>query len=135
MSGSSKYLLGIDYGDKRVGLALASNIAKIPSPYRTIENDSHLIEKILKIIDDESVGTAVVGLPRSLDGSETEQTRKTQVFITELKQHFSAVEVQDEAGTSAAAKEELQARNDDYTKEEVDALAATYILEDYLREL
>lgn len=131
---STGYLLGIDYGGARVGLALASMIARLPTPFETIDNGPDLIEKLLEIIKSQNVITVVVGLPRSLEGNETRQTTLAREFASKLKAHGLHVVLQDEAATSIAAEEELQARGEDYTKEEIDALAATYILDDYLRE-
>jgi putative transcription antitermination factor YqgF len=79
----------------------------------------------------------VVGLPRGLDGQETSQTTYSRQFADELGQHLGQtvkIVLQDEAVTSAKAIAELDAAKKHYAKGDVDALAATYILEDYLRE-
>jgi putative Holliday junction resolvase len=77
----------------------------------------------------------VIGLPRGLDGQETAQTRAVREFAEQLK---PAVQLpyywQDEAVTSRQAEEELKSRGKPYQKGDIDALSATYILEDFLRD-
>ena len=76
----------------------------------------------------------VIGLPRGLEGQTTPQTEATQTFGSSLAEQLKLpVNWQDEALTSAQAEAELKARGKPYTKEAIDALSATYILEDYLR--
>jgi putative Holliday junction resolvase len=88
-----------------------------------------------KIIKTESAGALVVGLPRGLDGQHTAQTDDSLAFAEKLKQHFSLpVHLQDEAVTSKQAEAELEARGKAYVKDDIDALAATYILEDWLSD-
>lgn len=75
----------------------------------------------------------VVGLPRSLEGNDTAQTAETRAFARRLENTLELpVYLQDEALTSQKAEEELRARGVPYNKAEVDALAATYILSDFL---
>ena len=127
--------LAIDVGEKRVGLALASAVAKLPAPYTTLSFDEMTIQKIAQIADDEHVGTLVVGLPKNRNDQPTQQTEFTQKFIEQLAS-LENVEIvtQDETLSSKRARQELERRKKPYEKSAVDALAATYILEDYLRE-
>ncbi len=128
-------LLALDVGSKRIGLALASSAALLASPLITIERNKDSLTAIKQIIQDESVSVVIVGLPRGMEGQETAQTKETRSFIEELKAETNLpVDVQDEALTSRQAEEELGARNVGYNKGEVDALAATYILRDYITE-
>jgi putative Holliday junction resolvase len=72
-------------------------------------------------------------LPRGLDGQETTQTKIVEAFIYQLKSKIDLpIHIQDEAVTSKQAEAELQARGQGYNKEDIDALAATYILQDWL---
>lgn len=127
-------ILAIDYGEQRVGLALASSEARIAKPYRTLKNTPQLQTELQTIIHDSEVTQLVLGLPRSLDGNETAQTSRTRDFARDLEVHDLPIELIDEAGTSQQARQELEAKGKPYAKGDVDALAATYILEDYLRE-
>lgn len=131
---SSNYL-AIDVGEKRIGLAIASVVALLPHPLRTLRNDAGSLAAIKQIVDTEEIGTIVVGMPRNHRGEPTRQTHFTESFIAELRYHLDLpIETCDEAMSSIRAKRELNARKKPYAKEAVDALAAAYILEDYLKE-
>ena len=79
-----KYL-GIDYGDKRVGIAVSDPEGKIAFPKSTLFNNPRLIENLKRLIKEEKISKIVVGLPLTLDKSETEQSGKTRVFAKNLK--------------------------------------------------
>ncbi len=124
-------ILGLDVGEKRIGAALANTIARIASPYLTLANTDTVLDDIRGIIERESVELVVVGLPRNLSGEDTDQTRYCRQFAAQLES-FAPIVFQDEALTSRKAEAELKARRKPYDKEDIDSLAATYILEDYL---
>lgn len=128
-------ILGIDYGEKRIGLALASMVAKIASPLATIANSPDVLSDISEITERENVQTIVVGLPRDMQGQDTAQTKITREFISRLASAGYNVIAQDEAATSVKARDELNKRGKPYGKEDVDKLAATYILNDYLESV
>jgi len=129
-------LLGLDVGDERIGVALARSDVRIPQPHATLANTPEVFTQIKQLIAENSVGQVIVGLPRGLNGQSTDQTRQTELFIDELKKHVVLpVHMQDEALTSQKAETELNARRKPYTKGDIDALAATYILEDFIGEL
>lgn len=135
MAGSNSTILALDVGGKRIGVAAAHVIARIAHPLTTIENTSDITTTLQKLINEEGAIGLVVGLPRSLDGKDTEQTRTVRMFVDKLKEHIALpVYWQDEAVTSSKAETELQSRGQPYTKGDIDALAATYILEDFLQE-
>ena len=125
--------MALDVGEKRIGVALASAVARLASPYATLENTTGVWEEIESIISREAVDTVVVGLPRNLSGQETQQTHYARNFANKLAGVCDAnIVLQDEALTSKQAERELRDRGGDYKKSDIDALAATYILEDYL---
>jgi putative holliday junction resolvase len=126
-------LLALDVGGARIGLATASSIARIPSPLTTLTNDETVQDKLQEIINQQGIGILIVGLPRNLSGESTAQTAAIENFAEGLKVFKLPIYFQDEAVTSAKAESELEARGRPYTKEEIDALAATYILEDFLQ--
>jgi putative transcription antitermination factor YqgF len=98
-----------------------------------LARDDGFFPALQDIIEAESVATLVVGLPRGLDGQHTGQTRDTEVFKAELSRHCDLpVHMQDEAVTSKRAEAELEARGKPYERGDIDALAAVYILEDFL---
>jgi putative Holliday junction resolvase len=126
--------LSLDIGARRIGVALANPIARIPHPHTTVAHDKHVFTELQAIIAKEAVGTIVAGLPRNLNGDDTPQTEIVRKFVTELEDMTGmTVKFQDEALTSVKAEQELAARGKQYVKGDVDALAATYILEDYLQ--
>lgn len=131
----SDSIMAIDYGDARVGLAIASVDAKIARPLTTLSNNSSLLDEIANIQARENIKIIVLGLPRSLSGDDTLQTIKVRKFADKLRSLTDEVVLQDEAVTSAQAKSELEGNKKSYSKGDIDALAACYILEDYLGNL
>jgi putative Holliday junction resolvase len=135
MAATPESVLGLDMGGKRIGVALASLEARLPNPLATLLNDENLIAELQKIILAENVSALVVGLPRGLEGQSTAQTAAAEAFASSLKEHFDLpVHLQDEALTSQKAEDELEARGAGYKKSDIDALAAAFILEDWLAE-
>lgn len=128
-------ILALDVGDKRIGVAVASEVARLPRPLTTLPRTDDFLDKLRDIIEDERVRVLVIGLPRGLDGQQTEQTAVTEKFIEELDKALDLpVRRQDEALTSQKAENELTGKRSKAATGDVDSLAATYILEDYLAE-
>lgn len=127
--------LGLDVGTRRVGVAVARADVRIPQPLTTLTNDDSLTASLQQIIRDYDVQAIIVGLPRGVNGQDTDQTAFTQAFVERIQPDLSVPIIwQDEALTSQKAEDELAARKKPFAKSDVDALAATYILEDYLNE-
>lgn len=124
-------ILALDIGESRIGIALANDIARLASPFMTIQNVPSVYDELKAIIEKEAIETVVVGLPRNLSGEDTAQTKYCRDFADKLS-GYSKIVFQDEALTSTKAEAELRSRGKPYTKGDIDALAATYILEDYL---
>lgn len=128
-------LLAIDVGAKRIGVARALLSVRFATPLTTLENPKTFQQDIADLIDREASGALIIGLPRGMNGQDTEQTRTVRAFGDDLAAQLRIpVYWMDEAATSAKAEQELQTRGRPYRKADVDALAATYILEDFLRE-
>lgn len=128
-------ILALDVGAARIGLALAGRASRLAAPYKTIANTPDSIEQLRTICQQEDVQAVVIGLPRGMSGQETAQTVAVRAYGAQLAAALPvAVAWQDEALTSVKAEEELTRRGKPYRKEDIDALAATYILEDYLHE-
>ncbi len=128
-----EYILGIDYGEKRLGLALAHTVARVPRPLETLENANGAVDAILQVIDREQVGHVVVGLPRDMHGRETAQTQIVRDFAEQLGVRLSCpLHFVDESLTSVTAEAILAERKIAYTKPEIDAMAACLILERHL---
>lgn len=135
MPAPPKSALALDVGEQRVGVAVTSLAARLPRPLATLKQDESFFTKLNGIIEAENVEVIVVGLPRGLGGQHTAQTGAVEAFTDELrKQCGLPVHFQDEAVTSKQAEAELEARGKPYARGDIDALAATYILEDFLAE-
>jgi putative Holliday junction resolvase len=126
-------VLALDVGSKRIGVAVASLAARLPRPLITLtSSDSELLSDLAEIIKSEDIDRIVVGLPRGMEGQSTAQTETTLRFTELLKEHFDLpIDMQDEALTSKHAEKELETRGKPYKPEDIDALAATYILGDW----
>ena len=132
---SNKNLLALDVGSKRIGVALVSLITKLPKPLTTINTETDSIEQIKKLIAQEQISAIVIGLPRNLSGEDTGQTKTVRDYGQKVAEATNLpIFWQDEALTSQKAEEELRSKGVGYNKEHVDALAATYILNDFLSE-
>ena len=128
----SKSYVALDVGEKRIGVALARDDIKIAMAYDTLNVDGGEVQAIAEIIVREKADVLVVGYPRNQAGEPTKQTEFVERFIEQLRDIVSKIVFQDESLTSVKAEEILNARNQPYAKGEVDALAASLILQDYL---
>lgn len=128
-------ILALDIGASRIGVASANTLARIASPLATLQNEGEVGAAIRRLVEEYSVSGVVVGLPRGLQGQDTQQTKAVKDFGRALEPHIGVpLYWQDEALTSAKAEAELKSRGKPYAKADIDALAATYILEDFLRD-
>ncbi len=125
-------ILALDVGSKRIGVAVANSVSRLPRPLTTLDAEADVMAQLTEILVAEAVDTLIVGLPRGLEGQETAQTAMVRNFVDDLAQFGLPIHFQDEALTSRKAEAELEARGKAYNKSDVDALAATYILEDFL---
>ena len=129
-------LLAIDYGARRVGLALSDPLKMIASPYRTIINNNNtiLIEEIEKIIAAEDIELTIVGLPLGMAGQKTEQTKKVEEFVDKLTDRGIIIKYEDERWSSVAAKRSMKEQNikSGHNKDLVDQTAAAIFLQQYL---
>lgn len=129
---SPRSILSLDIGTVRIGVARASSIAKIPEPLGAIAVDGTELEAIKAFIDTYKIDTIVVGLPQNIEGNDTKQTTIVREFVRTLAQFNCELVWQDERLSSVRAEEELRATKKQFTKGDIDSLAAVYILEDYL---
>ncbi len=132
--------IGLDIGERRIGVAIANLDVRFARPLTTLTKPEQFIDDIIQLCKQQEAAWIVIGLPRGMQGQDTEQTVRTRAFGAELIRRLVASDLQypvywiDEALTSATAESELRSRGKSYEKAEVDALAATYILADYLLE-
>jgi putative Holliday junction resolvase len=127
-------VMALDVGEKRIGVALAHGSVMIAVPAETIEVDTHEIDRIGAIIDRESVTQIVVGYPRNQSGDATAQTAYAVDFATRLETLNLPVAFQDESLTSVQAEQYLKMQGGSYEKGDIDKVAASIILQDYLEQ-
>lgn len=128
-------ILGLDVGERRIGVARVHMSALFPAPLTTLENPESFVTDIVALCETEAVAAVVVGLPRGLSGQETAQTAAVEDFAEQLQEVLPVpLYFTDEAVTSEKAEAELKQRGKPYVKADIDALAATYILEDFITE-
>jgi putative Holliday junction resolvase len=134
--------LGVDYGRKRVGLALSDASGMLARPWKTLavsglERQVVEVTRELEALAAESDGLSVVviGLPRRLSGEANEQTAAVEQLVSRLRGRTAVpIVLQDERLSSHEAEELLSKREKDWRKRKLllDAVAAAVILQDYL---
>jgi len=134
-------ILGLDVGRRRVGLAISDPSGTLARPLKTLQvTDADLIEvvssEVLRLAgEDDGVAMVVVGLPRRLDGSPSEQTVAVEAFVEALRVRLSIpVACEDERLSSREAESRLAVRERDWRKRKanLDAAAAAVILQDFI---
>ena len=130
--------LGLDIGDKRIGVALSDPDGILASPLTIINRrDERLdIEAITNIVNQYQVKQIIVGLPRSMDGTIGKQAEKVKALTQRLCQHTQVpVEFRDERVSTVSAKRLMPAVSKKTRKKaRHDAIAAALILQGYLDE-
>jgi putative Holliday junction resolvase len=136
-------VLGVDFGRRRIGLALSDETGVLARPWRTIPAgrtpgaSARIVADALAVGGDEAdcVGAAVVGLPRKLGGEDTDQTAAARTFAGALERLLELpVHLQDERLTSHEAEARLAEQEPDWRKRKarLDAAAAAVILQEFL---
>jgi putative Holliday junction resolvase len=124
--------LGIDYGAARIGLATADDDSKLAQPHGAVNKAG--LKEFIKT--EGPFDAVVVGLPRGLDGQDTPQTLAVRHFTDDVLGPLNIEPVfQDEAGTSGVAESRLKETGKKFEKGDIDAEAASIILQDYLDTL
>lgn len=126
-------VLGLDYGSKRVGVALGDTETRLASPWRvlTVDDRLDLLRRIHELVEIEKIQKIIVGVPRSLrNRSETnQQAQDIHGFIDDLIAQGLDVEEEDETMTSGLAAAQMRERGE---KGKRDDLAAANILQSWL---
>ena len=130
-------ILGVDYGHKRIGLALSDESGTIAQPLDYIDGGAiaKVSLELVRLCAELKVGKIVVGVPLRLDGTPSEQTERTLVFIAELRRVATIPVAQwDERLTSVQAARALLEGNvrRSERKQKIDKLAAQIMLQSYL---
>lgn len=122
----------LDIGEKRIGVAVGDSDVRIAVPFDTIEVDGDEIRHIAEIVIQEHADVVVIGYPRNQSGEATAQSKYVEKFAEKLQDIAPSIVFQDESLTSVLAEQQLIAYNRPYTKSDIDAQAASIILQDYL---
>lgn len=137
---NNKTILAMDFGEKFIGVATyCVNRDPFPVPFGRIQNlsETHVIKELKAIIDNESVELVVIGVPRLTDGKTTNMTTKAVTFVNFIRNQITLpVEEQDETLSTYEAESRMKnsARyNFQVDLKQIDAVAASVILEDFIR--
>ncbi len=128
--------LGLDVGDKRIGVALSDPQGILASPLTiiTCRSETADIEAIMGITSQHQVERVIVGLPRSMNGSLGKQAEKVKAFAQSLSSQIKIpVEFRDERLSSVSARRLIQDARQKRARHD-DAIAAALILQTYLDE-
>jgi putative Holliday junction resolvase len=130
-------ILGIDYGSRRVGVALSDPLGIIAGGAGTLANDATLLDRLAEIVRVEEVVRVVVGMPYAPDGGKGGKASEVEAFIEKLRGHVRVViDTWDESFTSVDAQrafiETGMKRKKRRQKPRVDEMAARLMLQEYL---
>ena len=134
-------ILGIDYGDSRVGIAITDALGLTAQGLETIShkgNDKMVLRRLDEIFSQYEVDTIVIGMPFNMDGTKTFRAEITEKFIHKLKCKYNKmkIETMDERLTTVAAHKTMNFLDVNKTKKRgiVDTISAVYILEMYMNK-
>lgn len=134
-------ILGIDYGDSRVGIAITDLLGITAQGLETIHhkgNDKIVLKRLEEITNQYEISTFVIGMPYNLNGTSSERVDITNAFINKLKCKFNKIKIAtiDERLTTVAAHKTMNFLNinNRNKKNIVDTISAVYILEMYINK-
>ena len=127
-------ILGIDYGDKKIGLAFGDSSVRVAVPLEVISNEgATTIDLLVHRVNEENIDRIVVGVPLPQGNHSSVQLEKTRSFIASLAQATDVQVVEeDESFTSA---ESIRLQKEDHSRVDEDALAAMLIVQAYIDQL
>ena len=134
-------ILGIDYGDARVGIAITDELNITVQGLETIQrngSDRIVLRRLDEILEKYEVDTIVVGMPLNMNGNVSERAKITQEFIHKLKCKYNKLKIDwiDERLTTVEAHKTMNFLDINKNKKRniVDTISAVYILETYLNK-
>ena len=135
-------ILGIDYGEARVGIAITDQLYITVQGLETIQrngSDKVILRRLDEIFEKYEVDTIVVGMPLNMNGTMSERAKITEQFVHKLKCKYNKMEIHtiDERLTTVEAHKTMNFLevNKNKKKNIVDTISAVYILETYLNKL
>lgn len=132
-------ILGLDLGIKSLGVAITDKSNTLVRPYKVIkfqsEDYEYALNEVKKIVEEEGVDKVVLGLPKNMDGSIGFAGERSLNFQKMLENAHIKVILEDERLTTKSAENIIHENNENIknTKSKIDAIAASIILESYLR--
>ena len=137
-----KRILGIDYGEARVGIAVTDGLNLTAQGIETIQrkgSDKVVLRRLDEILENYDIDTIVVGMPFNMNGTISERAKITEQFIHKLKCKYNNIKIDtiDERLTTVEAHKTMNFLdiNKNKKKNIVDTISAVYILETYLNRL
>lgn len=135
-------ILGIDYGDASVGIAITDPLGITAQGLETINrngSDKIVLKRLEELIEQYNVTTIVIGMPINMNGTKTERAEVTEKFIHKMKCKFGKIPIEtiDERLTTVEAHKTMNYLNVNKHKKRsiVDTISAVYILETYLKKI
>ncbi len=133
-------VLGIDYGSRRVGVAVSDPLRVLAGPLAALTNDGALIDRICALAAAEEASLVLVGMPYAADGGKGRKAQEVDEFITRLRARLPVpIATWDESYTSVDAHRAFRAggmkRKRREEKARVDVMAARLLLQEYLDHL
>ena len=128
----TRNLLALDVGEKRIGMAMADTAVRIAVPFGWLEHTETILTDLAEVLLRHEIDVIVVGYPRNQSGEPTKQTAYVEEFVKTIAELDIDAEIvyQDESLTSVQAEARLGTRIKN--NGEIDAEAASIILQDYL---
>jgi putative Holliday junction resolvase len=127
-------ILGIDYGRKRIGVAIADPLIRVASPLMTIK-EKEIEKTIMDTLNEYEINIIVVGYPVRTDGKRGKRAKEVENFAENLRRKFNIeVELWDERYTTMEAEKTMRemGKKPSKNKKKVDRIAASLILQSYL---
>ncbi len=125
--------LALDYGEKRVGVAISDALGLMAHPLPFIPHTPSLLSDINQLIIQYEVVGLLVGVPITLSGSDSQQTQRVRVFINHLQQELNIpVQGIDERLSTVAATKGLSHLNGKQRRQKVDSESAAFVLQGFL---
>ena len=129
--------LGIDFGTRRIGLALSDPTGTLASPLPFLENTDikQVVSKLKEMVASQGIKTIVVGLPRNMNGTYGPSAEKVRAFVAQIQPDLSAkIITQDERLTTSQASRDLSQMglSQKELRMKVDSSSATLILQQFL---
>ncbi len=127
-------ILAIDYGTKRVGVAIGDSELKIAKPLCVLKNDKHVLDHIKKLIKEYSIERIVLGNPLKPSGGKSKMSEAVEEFADYLRNEMKGIDIilWDERYTSEEAEEYLRGLSPNKKRELKDKISAFIILKDYM---